>query len=132
MQLVFKTLTNEVFTFEVDPNETVGQIKEILSSKIGIPPKDINIAVAGAILNNDDEVVGRTKLSKELAIILPIYPKRNLTGPAVLAMNSFSSHTPPLILINALQEIAEYLAVDKPIISADIIAITNQLYFSLQ
>ena len=53
MRIYLKTLTGHVYDFEVDPNETIYDLKQKIQEKVGIPPDQQRLAYAGKQLEED-------------------------------------------------------------------------------
>jgi UV excision repair protein RAD23 len=56
MKLTFKDLKQQKFTIDAEPSETIGQLKEKISSEKGWEPSSQKLIFSGKILQDDNTI----------------------------------------------------------------------------
>ena len=69
MQIFVKTLTGKTITLEVEPSDTVRNVKSKIQNKMGIPPNHQKLTYATKLLE-DDHILHEYDVSKDSTLNL--------------------------------------------------------------
>lgn len=70
--------TDKTITLDVDPSDTISDVKDKIHLKKSIPPDQQSLYFIGKILQ-DHKTVSECDIQKDSTIILKVRPKANLT-----------------------------------------------------
>ncbi|EYE93463.1 putative UV excision repair protein (RadW) [Aspergillus ruber CBS 135680] len=91
MKLTFKDLKQQKFTIDAEPSETVGQVKEKISTEKGWEVPQLKLIYSGKILQDDKTIESYTIEEKGFIVCMVSKPK---TAPSSSAASSQAPSTP--------------------------------------